>query len=136
MVEENKDKVVNEEDKIGNKDKKMNNAMREDCQMLQRERGEGGVEMGEKKGISEEGLEESTRQDLLSDSATSTCQCFICPRPASVKCPGCDLMACCLQHLALHRLNTTTTDFIIVTTYRHPRHSTSICSHCHHNEDH
>ena len=104
MVEENKDKVVNKEDKIGNKDKKMNNAMREDCQMLQRERGEGGVEMGEKKGISGEGLEESTRQDLLSDSATSTCQCFICPRPASVKCPGCDLVACSLQHLALHRL--------------------------------
>ena len=48
MVEENKDKVVNEEDKIGNKDKKMNKAMRGDCQMLQREREEGGVEMGEK----------------------------------------------------------------------------------------
>ena len=138
MVEENKDKVVNEEDKIGNKDKEFNKAMREDCQMLQSERGEGGVEMemGEKKRVSGEGLEESTRQDLLSDSATSTCQCFICPRPASVKCPGCDLVACCLQHLALHRLNTTTTVFIIVTTYRHPRHSTSICSHCHHNEDH
>ena len=58
MVEENKDKVVNEEDKIGNKDKKMNNAMREDCQMLQSERGEGGVEMGMKKGVREEDLEE------------------------------------------------------------------------------
>ena len=60
--------------------------------------------MGEKKGIHEEGLEENTRQDLLPDSATSICQCFICPRPASVKCPGCDLVACSLQHLALHRL--------------------------------
>ena len=43
MVEENKDKVVNEEDKIGNKDKKMNNAMREDCQMLHSEGEMGGV---------------------------------------------------------------------------------------------
>ena len=142
-VVEDKDKVVNEEDKIGNKDETMNRAMREDCQMLQSESEEGWVEMGEKKGVTEEGLVESTRQDLLSDSATSTCQCFICPRPASVKCPGCDLVACCLQHLVLHRLDTTTVFIIFVATYRHPRHSTSICSifldphstHRHHNED-
>ena len=30
-------------------------------------------------------------------------QCYICPRLASITCPGCQLMACCSRHLSLHR---------------------------------
>ena len=70
-----------------------------------REKGEEEKEEGNLEETETEHLEKVESQGFtdVTESKNSTEQCFICPRPASITCPGCTLMACCSAHLALHR---------------------------------
>ena len=100
----------------------------EDCQThvkhLREERGERGAKRGEAQSreaergdVKEEKSErrekngeetETTREDFDDpmENKMSQDQCYICPRLASITCPGCPLMACCSRHLSLHRPET------------------------------
>ena len=75
----------------------------EDCQIGEEKEDltiGGGEEEEEKRERMKGNLED---KEEVMESKKSLEQCFICPRPASISCPGCPLMACCSGHLSLHR---------------------------------
>ena len=93
-------------------------AERGEAQSREAERGEREAERGEVEAergdVNEEKSErrekngeetETTREDFDDpmENKMSQDQCYICPRLASITCPGCQLMACCSTHLSLHR---------------------------------